>query len=514
MNAMFYRNRIIVVLLIFLFTWGIFLRIPEIISGNYLFGHDHGRDYLAAYNIVENRKLTLIGAEAGSGVAGINGIFHGPGYFYLIALAYLLFHGDPTGGQIFMVAFGILALLAACYIGFKIFGKIGSVLLLFFVAVSPLIVSQSRFIWSSHPITSFILLVLYLVYKIPENPRKFAPLAVLVSGFTYNSQLGVAVPLTLSVLLSVFLIYKIRDIRVYLYVICALFLAYLPMFMFEVRHGFMALRSAWAYMLQGSAVGGSMFEIKRLYLHVLDYWYNFTNTFTFEFGWISNHVQKIVLMLVFPFVVIGLFQIRELKHRRFIAFLMLMIVTTWIGYFVLNNTVWDYYLTHVRIAYILLFTYAIDLFIQKKKRTFVSSLGLILSVVFLTVLFVGSVFRMYITYTLDFHDTGKFEKIGGKRYVLDTIYKDAGGQTFSVFIFVPSIYTWPYDYLFKTYGKQTYGYEPSLEKKGLAYLIIEPDTSQPWRQKGWLETVVQGGETVWIKTVLNGLILEKRTYPL
>ncbi len=482
-------------LIIVIFIWGISLRVPELISGNFLFGHDHGRDYLAAYNIVENHKLTLIGAEAGSGVAGINGIFHGPGYFYLISLAYLLFHGNPIGGQIFMVVFGILALLTACYIGFKIFGKAGSAIALFFVAASPLIVSQSRFIWSSHPITPFVLLALYFVYKIPQNPAKFAPLALFMSGFTYHSQLGVAVPLTISVLLSIPLIYKIRDVRVYIYCVLALVLAYFPMFLFEARHGFMAVGG-----------GGSMFEAKRLYFHGLDYWYNFTNSFTFEFGWISNQVQKIFLLFFLPFVPIGLFQIRESKHRKFIAFLIFMIITTWAGYLLLNNTVWDYYLTHLRLAYILLFTYAIVAFIHKK------SLGLIVSIVFLSVMFVGSVFRMHITYTSDLHDTGKFEKIQGKRYVLDAIYKDADEQPFSVFIFTPSIYTWPYDYLFITYGKQTYGYEPGSEKKGLAYLIIEPDFSQPWRHKGWLETVVQGGRLVWEKTMLNGLILIKKEF--
>lgn len=509
-----HKNTYVPILIISIFLWGIALRSVELINGNYLFGHDHGRDYLAAYNIVENHKQTLIGAEAGSGVAGINGIFHGPGYFYLISLAYLLFHGNPIGGQIFMLVFGILALLVSCYMGFKIFGKVGSVVLLFFIAVSPLIVSQSRFIWSTHPITLFILFAVYFVYKIPQNPRKFAPLAVFISGFTYNSQLGVAVPLTLAVLLSLPLIYKIRDVRVYIYCAFAFFLAFLPMFIFEARHGFMAIRSAWGYVLHGSTAGGSMFEAKRLYLHGLDYWYNFTNTFTFEFGWISNYVQKIVLLLFLPFIVFGLFQVRELRHRRFIAFLILMIITTWAGYLVLNNTVWDYYLTHVRLGYILLFTYAIVSFIQKKKNVFFRSLGMLFSVIFLLVLFIGSMFRMYITYTSDLHDTGKFEKIQGKRFVLDTIYRDANGQPFSVFVFIPSVYTWPYDYLFKTYGRQTYGYEPDLEKKGLAYLIIEPDISKPWRQKGWLETVVQGGETVWTKTILNGLILEKRVYPL
>lgn len=504
--------KLFIPILFFLFLWGIALRVPELISGNYLFGHDHGRDYLAAYDIVVNHKLTLIGAEAGSGVAGINGIFHGPGYFYLIALAYTLFQGNPIGGQLFMVLFGILSLILACSIGYKIFGKAGSALLLFFVAISPLIVSQSRFIWSSHPITPFVLLALYFVYKIPQNSRIYAPLAVFMSGFTYNSQLGVAVPLTVSVLLSIPFVYKIRDARVYIYCIGALLLSFLPMVLFEARHGFMAVRSAWEYTLRGASAGGSMFDTKRLLSHGVDYWNNFANTFTFEFGWISNQAQKIVLFFFIPIVFIGLLRIRESIHRKFIVFLILMILTTWIGYLVLNNAVWDYYLTHTRIAYILLFTYAITPILQKKKNVLFPSLGLIFSAVFLLVLFVGSAFRMYVTYTSDLQDTGKFEKIQGKRFVLDTIYKDANGQPFSVFVFIPSVYTWPYDYLFKTYGKQTYGYEPDREKRGLGYLIIEPDNDKPWRQKGWLETVVQGGETVRIKTLLNGLILEKRQY--
>jgi hypothetical protein len=113
---------------------------------------------------------------------------------------------------------------------------------------------------------------------------------------------------------------------------------------------------------------------------------------------------------------------------------------------------------------------------------------------------------MYISYTIDIHDNGVYDKIVGKRY------KDAAGKPFSVFVFMPSVYTWPYDYLFKTYGKKRYGYEPAHDKKGLVYLIIEPDMSQIWRHKGWLETVVQGGTVAWERTILNGMIVEKKEF--
>jgi hypothetical protein len=492
------KNIIFWIFIFGIFIWGIALRVVEVVNGNYLFGLDQGRDYLAAYNIIVNHKLTLIGAEAGSGVAGINGIFHGPGYFYLISLAYVLFHGDPIGAEMFMFLFGISALILSAWVGYKMLGRLGSVLFLFFTAVSPLIVSQSRFIWSSHPITVFVILALYFVYRIPDNPKRFAPLAVFVAGFTYNSQLGVSVPLTVSILLSIPFVFRIRDWKVYLYSLFALGLAFLPMILFDIRHGFTDVRSALAYMSSGTATNGSMFDAKRLASHAFDYWNNFYNTFTFEFGWIPSHMQRIMLYVTLPFVGLGLFLVRGKKEKRFVCFLLLMIV-------------WDYYLTHTRIAYILLFAFA-AVALWRARKTLFAVIGLAVGMIFLCTVLCGSVFRQYISYTLDIHDMGVYDKIVGKRLVIDTIYYDAEGQPFSVFVFLPGVYTYPYDYLFQTYGKTRYGYEPTHDKKGLAYLIIEPDKSKPWRQNGWRETVVQGGKSVWIKTLLNGLILEKRIY--
>jgi len=499
------------IIILGIFLWGTALRIVELINGNFLFGVDNGRDFLAAYNIVVNHKLTLIGSEAGSGVAGINGIFHGPGYFYLIALSYVLFHGDPIGAEIFMLIFGLVTLLVSAWVGYKMLGKLGAVLFMFFTAISPLVVSQSRFIWSVHPITVFVILALYFVYRIPDKPHFYVPLAVLAAGFTYNFQIGVAIPLTASILLSLPILFKIRDWKTYVYAFIALIFAFFPMLLFEMRHGFMAVRSALAYISSGGS-GGSIFEAKRISSHAFDYWNNFYNTFTFEFGWIPWNIQMIMLYITMPVVFLGLFKVHEGKMKRFVWFLLFMIVFTCLAYLLLNNTVWDYYLTHNRFAYILLFIIAGIALLRSLKQSLVSKMGVVIGMIFIAVVFCGSIFRMYITYTLDLHDMGVYDKIYGKRLVIDTIYKDAAGKPFSVLVFMPSVYTYPYTYLFETYGKSKYGYVPKDDKVGLAYLVIEPDKNQPWRQKGWLETVVQGGKSIWVKTLLNGLILEKRIY--
>jgi hypothetical protein len=506
-------KKLFVVLLFVLFIWGILLRSVELINGNYLFGHDHGRDYLAAYSIVENHKLTLIGSEVGSGVAGISGLFHGPGYFYLISLAYVLFHGDPIGGQLCMFLFGIITMTAASWVGYKMMGKLGSLTLLFFVTVSPLIVSQSRFIWSVHPFTVFIVLALYFAFRIPDNPRLFAPLAIFAAGMTHHSQLGVAVPLTLTLMLSFPLIYRISDRRTYLYSFFVLILVYFPMIAFEARHGFMGTRSILSYVKNGGGTS-SIFDSVRLSSHMINYLDNFTNTFTFEFGWIPRNIQLIMLWATLPVVGFGFLRNKVHKQRVFMFLIIFMFIFTWVFYLLLNNVIWDYYLTHLRIGVIFMYSLVFVSLVRSFHKSILEKLGIIVFIVFFVGVFVGSAFRQYISYTVDIHDLGVYEKILGKRYVIDEIYKDAQGEPFSVFVFMPSIYTYPYDYLFATYGKRKYGFEPTHEKKGLAYLIIEPDFSQPWRHNGWLETVVQGGETVWKKTLLNGLILEKRLYPL
>src|SRR3989338_5220902 len=85
------------ILLFFLGTiaLGVSFRSVEILSNNYLFGFDQGRDYLAVKSIIENGKLTLIGSEIGAGAAGFSGIFQGPFHYYFLVVPYILFNGSP-----------------------------------------------------------------------------------------------------------------------------------------------------------------------------------------------------------------------------------------------------------------------------------------------------------------------------------------------------------------------------------------------------------------------------------
>jgi hypothetical protein len=494
------------VLICLVFALGIALRAVEIVGGNYLFGFDQGRDYLAAYNIVENHKPTLIGAEIGAGSAGLSNIFHGPGYYYLIALIYVLFRTDPYGGIVLMFLFGFCALLLSYVTVKKMFGQIAACITLFLVGVSPLIAPQSRFIWNSHPTSFFIVLVFYFVYCISKKPRLYAPLAIFVAGLIYHFELAIAVPLVIAVCLSLPVIYKIKDLRVYVYSFIALIIAFSPAILFEMRHGWMAVQTLWHYVIFGSS-GSTGISLVRIADHVQSYINNAKDSFITEGGVLPLWTYKMLCVSLFLSLLIFSRTVKNGEKRNFFSFLFLTLCLSYIVLLFLNNAVWNYYLIHAHFVYMYVFAYIAATSVTKKWLTIVFGM-------FLISMLISSYKRITLNWQHDFTDFGGVEKIKGKRQALDYIYHNANGQEFSVFTFMAPVYTYPYDYLFKTYGRDTYGYVPGNEKKGLVYLLIEPDASKPWTYKGWLETVIVGGDIISTTTLPTGHIVQKRMFAL
>jgi len=482
-----------------IFLWGVALRAVEVISGNYLFGFDIGRDLLVARNIIENHKLTLIGAEIGSGSAGINGIFQGPGYYYLLAIPYVLFGGDPYGVILLMFLFGVATLVAVYWTVRRIFDQKTAVIALFLTAISPLIVSQSRFIWAPHPASLLLVLFLFFVYMIPKRPRLYAPLAVFAAGLTYHFEFAMTIPIVLALFIGLPFVFRVKDLRTYLYSLVSVTVAFLPLIAFEIRHGWMAVRSILDYSVPQGPVGRDVWLL-RISDHMGPYIANAKNSFPIEHGFMPDWSFTVLT----GGLLIALF---FLSRRVFFRFLLLLLLTSYVILLFLNNIIWDYYLIHAHFIYMYVFAYSLINSYRRKRVVFA-----MLSI-FLLSMIASSVWRMKINYTYDFYDLGGVEKISGKQTAIDYVYQDAGGQPFSAFTFMAPIYTYPYDYLFATYGKKKYGYAPGSEKKGLVYLIIEPDASKPWTYKGWLETVIVDGSIIKTETLSTGHIIQVRQFP-
>jgi hypothetical protein len=165
---------------------------------------------------------------------------------------------------------------------------------------------------------------------------------------------------------------------------------------------------------------------------------------------------------------------------------------------------WDWWILELPIFYII-FIGVLSAYIYKK-----STFGKIMVSLFYFWLFVVSLQLSFDSWKRDFADYGGTQKIRGRMDAIDAIYKDAAGTPFGIFVFCPPIYTYPYDYLFWWAGTKKYSYVPHREKKGLFYLLVEPDGGKPWTYKGWMETVIKDGTVLSRIELPSGFIIEKR----
>ena len=265
------------IFLLIIIAIGFSLRSVELFSKNYIFGFDHGRDYLLVKEMIDYHKLRLIGAEVGAGSAGLSGIFHGPGHLYLLSIFYISFKGDPYGSIVYMFIFGFGTLLITYIVSRKIFSRNNSLLVTFLIAVAPEIVTQSRFLWNPHPSSFFIIIVLYLVYKIPKSPRKYLPLALFTAGFIYHFQLAIAVPLVFTIIIYSLFFSYFTNRKTILFSSLAVIGAFIPAIIFEFRHEYQAVNGLIKYFNSHNTT--SIITYERFLSHIKDYYYNIQNTF-------------------------------------------------------------------------------------------------------------------------------------------------------------------------------------------------------------------------------------------
>lgn len=495
------KNKVLkIILLFFIFGVALLPRCIEVLNKNYIFGFDQGRDYLAVKNIVVNHKLTLIGSEIGAGSAGFQGIFHGPFYYYFLSLPFALTNGDPYSGIVLMFLFGMSSVIFSYFLGKRIFGVAGGMAAAFLIAISPILVSQSRFVWNSHPSTFFILLTFYFVYLSYKKENKFIFFSSFFAGFIYNFELAISIPLSICLVLFYMFVLKLRDIKKYLILFIGFAIAFSPMIFFEIRHNFMALRGIFTYMFSQKEAATSFLSIKTIVDHLNSFIYSFSDTFP----------RNIVPSYIFPIIIFvpAIYYFLKEKNeaiKKFIIFLILLIPVNFFVFSFLRNAVWVYYLIDLNIAYVLIFAYSVSSSFKKNNH------GLkILFLLFLIFIYFKNLPPLIKMFNYDYRDYGGDAKIEGETDAIDFIYKDAGGKTFGFFVFSPPIYTYPYDYLIWWHGERKYHYRPHNEKKGLFYLLIEQDSNKPWSYNGWLETVIKDGTVIWEKKLPSGFIVQKR----
>lgn len=495
MKDYFGNRRFVYGSLFLIFLLGLFLRtyrLDEILR----FFYDQGRDALVVYDILQRGKLTLIGPTT-----GIEGIFLGPFYYYLITPAYFLGNGDPAVAATWVSFVNSLAIFVIFFTGRKLFGNVAGLISAFLFALSFESVMYSR--WFSNPSTiPFFtsLMMLSLVYladrDIKLGVRKIFGFVLAISlAISLQLEAAAAVWFVPTVLFFIWFL-KIRlpwKWAVGAFLVFLLFSS--AQIIFDLKHDFLISKAFYRFLITEQSFKASfidtLFARAKLYFEIFD-------------GYLLRESFKSYWALGVLFLASGYYLFKTNTYRRGLSvtliwiFITLMFLVFYKGN---NGYVWGYYLIGIVPALYMLTGFVLSRFLS---NIFLFPLALIFLYFFTT--WNWTIANGYLN-----HDPfgGDSLNLAVQKAAVDFVYQDAKSENFNVDVYVPPVIPVSYDYLFLWYGQNKYGFVPKKENEKLLYTIEEIDPPHPERLQAFIDRQNTFSKILGSHKI-GGLTIEKR----
>src|SRR3990172_12277283 len=244
-------------------TLALFVRVYRIeaLLGFYF---DQGRDALVIWDFWKNGKLFLIGPTT-----GIEGVFRGPWYYWLIAPFYILGDGNPVWPSVFLSATSVMGAFLAYKIADKLAGKWAGITALVISGFSLNLVFASRWLSNPTPMLLISMIFVYCLFLVLDSKKWAWILASLMVGMAM--QFGSAAEVFYFLALAAFAVYlffkdrkKLPDVKTVLLSLAFLGLAFAPQILFDLRHDGILRGTISKFLFQEGSFKLSFWEIAKV----------------------------------------------------------------------------------------------------------------------------------------------------------------------------------------------------------------------------------------------------------
>jgi hypothetical protein len=405
------------------------LRLPQIWRDEFPFVFDFGRDLIWVRNMIELRRPTLIGPWG-----SLAGVYFGPLWYYLLAIPYLIFSGDPRGP----VYLTLTANLAVALLGWLWLKKSANwrtgLIFAFLIAISPQNINLSTFAFHANMLPLTQLLFLYGLYR---RDSRGLYLATLMTSLNFHFEPATGIFTTLTLILFIMLAIiraSLRSMLLRRYTFKSLLIAavifilpFLPNLLFDFRHDFLQTRAVIAYFQgQNRSLEGVLPYPERIFERLR----KFTELFSSTAIPASTLIAGLMLITLLIF----------LPKNKLANLCLLTLLVPLLGFmFLFPPELKGWYLYGFSVNFLIL----ASLFLHRFPLLTLLPITLLL-------------WRFTTPYTFSTQATLKNQLLA-----LDTIYTQAKGEPFKLYIYTPPIYDYQYQYLVWWYGRKIYGYLPS-----------------------------------------------------
>lgn len=492
------KNRLTLLILALIILASSYLRLTGVFTNSFAFTYDVGRDMLKVSDIVNNHKITLIGFTT-----GVEGIFYGPWWYYILSIPFLLSSGNPQFIAAFIALTGILTILLLFILGKKIEGNTFGLILAFLAGFSPELIGLSSQIWNPNIAPILIVISLFLILKIIKKPTPLTFfLFGIISSLLIDTEIVFGVLLLLGSIIGLFVVSRKTILTKKALLFLPGFLLILsPRIAFEFRHDFLMTKTFFNLLNSQGQQATSI---------VLPEITNKLNIFLKIYaGTITGRSETIAIALLTFIIIFSFIYYKKIKTETQKYFLLSAIITATfiIGIIFFSHDIWPHYLVGLPVYFCLLT--AIPLYYAAKKLKFGQfSISLLLIGLF----WVNVNPVQTITDLQKPIWEGDAAVYRNQIAVVDYIYKQAAGEKFNLIAYSPAVFSYPYDYLFSWYGPKKYNYAPSEKHQKLFFVIIEPDSQHPTILRDWLKLREKDGKIIKQQTVKGGVIVQTRIH--
>lgn len=480
-------------LLAILLVAGAFIRVyrTDVLLGFY---YDQGRDAKVIWDFLHNGRVFLIGPTT-----GIEGIFRGPWYYWLISPFYFLGQGNPVWPAVFLALTTVLASFVAYIIGFKVHSRIAGITAAMLSLLSFHFMLSAR--WLSNPTPMYLIsmcLILSLLWI--QEGKKWA---WVLTGSMLGAamQFGSAAEVFYFPSVALFALLnkeRLPNIKIGLWSLAVIFISFLPQIVFDLRHEGILKGEIFKFLTKEGSFTASFGDIIKNRLMFYE------GVFFSKLFVISKNLRTLATVSLLGLFI--LFVRRFISNKKLQPILILLFAPM-IGmlFFQGNNgNVYDYYFTGYYFIFVLIAAVVLAEFAK-------SRLGKAFLLIFLTAFLIDNFYitKSYITSGADGPNTIMFRN---QLQAVDWVYSMSSGREFNVDAYVPPVITHAYDYLFLWQGNKRCGVNLCNQvdrQVPLLYTLYEVDPPHPERLEAWLAR--QKGIGIVEKTAqFSGITVEER----
>lgn len=427
-------------ILCFIFLLGFVIRFLYF-PGNIYFGFDQARDAFAVKEIL-NGNLKLIGPST-----SMEGLFHGPLYYYIFTPFYLFSSGDPISVALFLRIFNSLGIFLAFAAGLIIFGWEVGIISAFLFAIS---FEQSQYaIFINHPALADLSVVLiYLGFALLIFKKKNWGLVVGMFG------LGLSIAFEMIEIYQIFSVFLLlilfrkkvlaQNLKTYFYSLVALLLPLASFIIAEIKYDFRSLRVVLHFL--------NNFSSDPPFLNLINH-LNLLLTRSIHDNLISNEIF-IGPLIIFIGICFTYF-LKIKKYRNKLLFILIWFLSGFLPYLKDTSTIPIYfYQAGTSIALLVFVAFLIKKITNSNKIFYLLLLIPLISNIYLITLLnpKGSIESINV-------QTGMLLK--DEKEAVDYIYNQARGKDFTInALTMPLNIDTTWSYLFEWYGQREYHYLP------------------------------------------------------